>query len=72
MQIVPKKVGPSAPIADQKHRFFEGETFNAVLRAVHAQPRKFKVYEKGGTLRVSVQDVKNVHRRRWRWRVWWG
>jgi hypothetical protein len=27
---------------------------------VQAQPRKFKVYEKGGTLRVSVQDVKNV------------
>ncbi|MEO8591620.1 MAG: hypothetical protein ABI432_19720 [Flavobacteriales bacterium] len=25
-----------------------------------AQPRKFKVYEKAGTLRVSVQDVKNV------------
>ena len=24
------------------------------------QPRKFKVYEKSGTLRVSVQDVKNV------------
>ena len=22
--------------------------------------KKFKVYEKGGTLRVSVQDVKNV------------
>ncbi len=34
--------------------------FHAVLRAVQAQPRKFKVYEKGGTLRVSVQDVKNV------------
>jgi hypothetical protein len=24
------------------------------------QPRKFKVYEKAGTLRISVQDVKNV------------
>ncbi|MBK8499796.1 MAG: transcription-repair coupling factor [Flavobacteriales bacterium] len=47
-------------IADQKHPFFAGDTFNAVLRAVQAQPRKFKVYEKGGTLRVSVQDVKNV------------
>ncbi len=47
-------------IADQKHRFFEGDTFQSVLRAVQAQPRKFKVYEKGGTLRVSVQDVKNV------------
>ncbi|MBK9286539.1 MAG: transcription-repair coupling factor [Flavobacteriales bacterium] len=47
-------------IADQKHRFFEGDTFHAVLRAVQAQPRRFKVYEKGGTLRVSVQDVKNV------------
>jgi transcription-repair coupling factor (superfamily II helicase) len=47
-------------IADQKHPFFEGDGFNAVLRAVQAQPRRFKVYEKGGTLRVSVQDVKNV------------
>ncbi len=48
-------------IADQKHPFFEGDTFHAVLRAVQAQPRRFKVYEKAGTLRVSVQDVKNVH-----------
>ncbi|MEO8591622.1 MAG: transcription-repair coupling factor [Flavobacteriales bacterium] len=47
-------------IANQKHSFFESETFTAILRAVQAQPRKFKVYEKGGTLRVSVQDVKNV------------
>ena len=47
-------------IADQKHPFFEGESFTAVLRAVQQQPRKFKVYEKAGTLRVSVQDVKNV------------
>ncbi|HRD52819.1 MAG TPA: transcription-repair coupling factor [Flavobacteriales bacterium] len=48
-------------IADQKHPFFEGDGFNAVLRAVQAQPRRFKVYEKAGTLRISVQDVKNVH-----------
>ncbi|MBX2973544.1 MAG: transcription-repair coupling factor [Flavobacteriales bacterium] len=47
-------------IADQKHTFFESETFQAVLRAVQAQPRRFKVYEKGGTLRVSVQDVRNI------------
>ena len=42
-------------IADQKHPFFEGETFHSVLRAVQAQPRRFKVYEKAGTLRISVQ-----------------
>ena len=48
-------------IADQKHAFFESDSFNAVLRAVQAQPRKFKVYEKGGTLRVNVQDVKTLH-----------
>jgi len=47
-------------IADQKHAFFGSNTFNSVLRAVQAQPRKFKVYEKGGTLCVSVQEVKNV------------
>jgi len=47
-------------IADQKHPFFEGDGFNAVMRAVQAQPRRFKVYEKAGTLRISVQDVKNV------------
>jgi len=27
---------------------------------VQMQPRKFKVYEKAGTLRVSVQDVKTL------------
>jgi len=47
-------------IADQKHPFFEGDTFHSVLRAVQVQPRRFKVYEKAGTLRISVQDVKNV------------
>jgi transcription-repair coupling factor (superfamily II helicase) len=47
-------------IADQKHPFFEGDTFQSLLRAVQAQPRRFKVYEKAGTLRISVQDVKNV------------
>lgn len=40
--------------------FFESDGFNAVLRAVQAQPRRFKVYEKSGTLRISVQDVKNI------------
>jgi len=48
-------------IADQKHGFFESDSFNAVLRAVQAQPKRFKVYEKAGTLRIGVQDVKNVH-----------
>ena len=33
---------------------------NAVRHSVQTQPRMFKVYEKGGTLRISVQDVKNV------------
>jgi transcription-repair coupling factor (superfamily II helicase) len=47
-------------IADQKHGFFESDAFQAVLRAVQAQPRRFKVYEKAGTLRISVQDVKSV------------
>ncbi|MCC6939566.1 MAG: hypothetical protein IT226_15215, partial [Flavobacteriales bacterium] len=47
-------------IADQKHPFFAGDTFHSVLRAVQAQPRRFKVYEKAGTLRITVQDVKNV------------
>lgn len=32
-----------------------------MLRAVQAQPRKFKLYEKAGTLRINVQDVKNIH-----------
>gem|GEM_PF-3192693 len=59
-------------IADQKHPFFEGETFHSVLRAVQAQPRRFKVYEKAGTLRICVQDpaeagqvVKNVEVAKW-------
>jgi hypothetical protein len=48
-------------IAHQKHPFFEGDGFNAVLRAVQAQPRRFKVYEKAGTLSAlrRMQDVKN-------------
>jgi hypothetical protein len=37
------------------HPFFEGDGFNAVLRAVQTQPRRFKVYEKSGTLRISMQ-----------------
>ncbi|MEZ4789606.1 MAG: hypothetical protein R2811_06265 [Flavobacteriales bacterium] len=39
-----------------------------MLRAVQAQPKRFKVYEKAGTLRISVQNpasagqaVKDVH-----------
>ncbi|MBP6312891.1 MAG: hypothetical protein KA408_11515 [Flavobacteriales bacterium] len=47
-------------IADQKHSFFESETFTALLRKVQSQPKKFNVYEKAGTLHVSVQDVKSV------------
>jgi hypothetical protein len=31
-----------------------------VLRAVQQQPKRFKVYEKAGTLRISVQGVKSV------------
>ncbi|MBK9600079.1 MAG: transcription-repair coupling factor [Flavobacteriales bacterium] len=44
-------------IADQKHPFFGSEIFTAILRAVQQQPRKFKVYEKNGTLRLSVGEV---------------
>ena len=58
---IARRARSSAPIAEHKHRFFEGDTFHAVLRVVQAQPRRFKVYEKAGTLRISVQDVKDVH-----------
>jgi transcription-repair coupling factor (superfamily II helicase) len=47
-------------IADQKHPFFESEVFTAILRAVQQQPRRFKVYEKAGTLRLSVGNVTNM------------
>jgi hypothetical protein len=40
---------------------FEGDGFNAVLRAVQAQLRGTKIHERAGTLPVSVQDVKNMH-----------
>ena len=48
-------------IADQEHSFFENGTFTAILRAVKAQPRKFKLYEKGWPLSAvwRMQDVKN-------------
>lgn len=47
-------------IADQKHGFFESVAFKAVLLAVQAQSRRLKVYEKAGTLRISVQGVKKA------------
>ena len=47
-------------IADQKHPFFEGDGFQAVLRSVQAQPRRLKVYEKAGTLRLSIQDTRTI------------
>jgi transcription-repair coupling factor (superfamily II helicase) len=47
-------------IADQKHPFFGSDIFTAILRSVQQQPRKFKVYEKNGTLRLSVVDVKSM------------
>jgi transcription-repair coupling factor (superfamily II helicase) len=47
-------------ISDQKHSFFESETFTMILRAVQAQPKKFKVYEKSGTLRLAITNVKNI------------
>ncbi|MGV9013551.1 MAG: transcription-repair coupling factor [Flavobacteriales bacterium] len=47
-------------IADQKHPFFGSEIFTAILRSVQQQPRKFKVYEKNGTLRLSVGNVNNM------------
>ena len=47
-------------IADQKHSYFSSETFTAVLRAIQAQPKKFKVYEKAGTLRISAASVKTI------------
>lgn len=33
---------------------------NAKSRDSGTQPRKFKVYEKSGTLRVSLQGVKSI------------
>jgi transcription-repair coupling factor (superfamily II helicase) len=47
-------------IADQKHSFFGSETFNAVLRTVQKLPKRYKVYEKAGTLRFSVDGVKDI------------
>jgi transcription-repair coupling factor (superfamily II helicase) len=47
-------------IADQKHGFFESDTFQTILRAVQAQPKRFKVFERNGTLRISVAEVKTV------------
>lgn len=52
-------IGPF--IAGQKHLFFKEDTFHSILYVVQPQPRRFKVYENAGTLRISVQDVKDVH-----------
>ncbi|MBZ0204783.1 MAG: transcription-repair coupling factor [Flavobacteriales bacterium] len=47
-------------IADQKHPFFESENFTSILRAVQQQPRRFKVHEKSGKLRLSVANVSSM------------
>jgi transcription-repair coupling factor (superfamily II helicase) len=48
-------------IADQKHRLLRGgHVPDSVLRAVQAQPKRFKVFERNGTLRISVAEVKTV------------
>lgn len=49
-------IGLSHKISD----FLKGDGLNAVLRTVQARPKRFKVYEKAETLRISVQDVKNI------------
>ncbi|MCB0782732.1 MAG: transcription-repair coupling factor, partial [Flavobacteriales bacterium] len=51
-------------IADQQHPFFQSEAFTWVLEALKDQPRRYRMYEKAGTLRLSVQDVKNVQQAR--------
>ncbi|MCC6838524.1 MAG: transcription-repair coupling factor [Flavobacteriales bacterium] len=47
-------------IADQQHPFFSGDGFQAVLRAVQVQPKRYKVYEKSGKLKITVAAVKNI------------
>ncbi len=47
-------------IADQKHAFFEGDRFEAVQRAVQAQPKCYKVYEKSGKLKITGTAVKHI------------
>ncbi|MBL7940814.1 MAG: hypothetical protein JNL43_15745 [Flavobacteriales bacterium] len=39
----------------------EGKARRRGFASRNAQLRRFKVYEKARTLRISVQDVKNVH-----------
>ncbi|MCB9167377.1 MAG: transcription-repair coupling factor [Flavobacteriales bacterium] len=51
-------------ITDQQHPFFQSEAFTGVLEAIKDQPRRYRMYEKGGTLRLSVQDVRNVQQAR--------
>ncbi|HRT53706.1 MAG TPA: hypothetical protein P5291_06465, partial [Flavobacteriales bacterium] len=40
--------------------FFSGDGFQAVLRAVQSQPKRYKVYEKSGKLKITVAAVKNL------------
>jgi len=47
-------------IADQQHPFFSGDGFQAVLRAVQSQPKRYKVYEKSGKLKITVAAAKNL------------
>lgn len=47
-------------ITDQQHPFFAGDGFQAVLRAVQANPKRFKVFERNGTLRIGVAQVRSL------------
>lgn len=47
-------------IADQKHAFFESGKFQGLLRTIQAHPKRYAMFERKGTLRISIAEVRTV------------
>jgi len=47
-------------IADQEHPFFSSDKFQHLLRAMQTHPDRYKMFERKGTLRISIANVKTI------------
>ena len=47
-------------IADQKHAFFESDKFQGLLRTIQAYPKRYAMFERKGTLRISIAEVRTI------------
>ena len=47
-------------IADQEASYYKSETFSQILEFIKSAPAGFKMYEKNGSLRMSIKQVASV------------